>query len=222
MSPLEIFAGSDGSATTALYEALRARGPIGHLSECLYKAAKTSGRAKVYRGGRYRHAAYDNKASAMAQAVKMLDKHGADLGFVYGWKEDPEVLFGDRASFVLYVDIPAAFGPGCVRQVSYHSPTRGEGPDYAGEWDGIKNASESRVIELATYVLTLPAVETLAVVMPFGKYRGDSLEEIPLGYLSWIEENGTALSPALRSAINQELARRAGSNVGRVVAEANG
>jgi hypothetical protein len=219
LTPLEVYNGSDGAATTALYEQLRARGPIGHVAECIFRAQKKSSRAKVY-SRRYRSMSYEDKTSSMSQLVKMLDKHGADLGFRYGWKPDPAVVFGDRASFVLYVDIPAAFGPGIVRQVSFHAPERGEGPEYPGEWDGIRGASEQRVIDLAAYVLTLPEVETLSPVMPFGKWRGSQLQDVPETYLAWIEENSTNLSPALRDAINHELARRSGSNAGRVVREA--
>lgn len=40
---------------------------------------------------------------------------------------------------ILYVDLPSG-------QVSFHSPTRGDGPDYDGAWDEIKDASRERII----------------------------------------------------------------------------
>jgi hypothetical protein len=43
--------------------------------------------------------------------------------------------------------------------------------------------------------------------MPFGKYKGIDLEELPLDYLQWLR--GIAKAGRLQSAINVEIARRA-------------
>jgi Putative quorum-sensing-regulated virulence factor len=209
MNPLEIFAGSDGKATVALYEALRSRGPLGHISECLFRAQKMSSRAKINRR-RFRGQTYENKQSSMDQVSRMLARHGEALGFRYGWKEDPEVLFGERASWVLYVDI-AVPSLGILRQVSFHSPQRGEGPDYQGEWDGARGASEQRVIELAAYVLTLPVTEEGAVI-PFGKHRGEKLSDVPLEYLKWFATIDT-LKPELKQAVKEAIESRESQEV---------
>lgn len=209
MNPREVFDGSDGAATVALYEALRSRGPIGHISECLFRGQKMSMRAKVNRR-RFRGQTYENKQSSMDQVSRMLARHGDALGFTWGWKPDPNVLFGERASYVLYVDI-AVPSLGIVRQVSFHSPQRGEGPDYASEWDGARGASEQRVIELAAYVLTLPVVED-EIVIPFGKHRGEKLGDVPHEYLKWFISI-PKLPEKLKLAVTAELEERSKKEV---------
>ena len=52
------------------------------------------------------------------------------------------------ASWVLYVELPAG-------QVSFHSPTRGTGPDYTRDWDQ-QHASEERIIAFACAVAAMP------------------------------------------------------------------
>jgi uncharacterized protein (DUF3820 family) len=37
--------------------------------------------------------------------------------------------------------------------------------------------------------------------MPFGKYKGMRLEDVPISYLEWVLENCTNLSPSLRAEI---------------------
>jgi putative quorum-sensing-regulated virulence factor len=44
--------------------------------------------------------------------------------------------------------------------------------------------------------------------MPFGKYKGHTLSEIPEDYLCWILDNLLDLRPTLRRAIGNELAWR--------------
>jgi hypothetical protein len=44
--------------------------------------------------------------------------------------------------------------------------------------------------------------------MPFGKYKGEPLGEIPSGYLNWALQNCRNLDPWLRVAIRRELERR--------------
>jgi hypothetical protein len=144
--PLLIYKGSDGEATKRLYAALDACGPLGQLATALFRAQKCSERAKVYRGGGYRGKAYDRKSWSMGIVCALLTEHGEALGIKWGWKQDGRVVFGERPSWVLYVDTPEG-------QISFHSPNRGSGPEYAGEWDGRVGASVQRVIDLATAVL---------------------------------------------------------------------
>jgi hypothetical protein len=48
--------------------------------------------------------------------------------------------------------------------------------------------------------------------MPWGKYVGYDLEDVPLGYLGWVLEQPW-LMPELREAIVEEVARRLGLEV---------
>jgi hypothetical protein len=52
------------------------------------------------------------------------------------------------------------------------------------------------------------------VRLPFGKYRGEDIEDVPLSYLAWLLEE-TRLTPDLRAAILEEVARRLGLEVPR-------
>ena len=141
-----VFEQSNGEVTRQYYADLNSRGPLGQIAVCLFRAQKTSTRAKRYRGRGYRGAAYDVKSWSMGEVCKLLAEHGEFLGFRYGWKEDPSVPFGEDPSWVLYVDIPQ-FG-----QVSFHSPSRGTGPAYAGDWDQ-QHASEERILAFCDHIM---------------------------------------------------------------------
>lgn len=152
MTPLEIYKASDGTATKSLYDQLAKRGPVGEVALNLFRAQKCSERAKVYRGGisgkgSYRGMAYERKSWSMSNLTAILAKHAESLGIVWGWKEDKNTVFNNQCSWVLYVDVPR------IGQVSFHSPNRGGGPAYLGEWDGIRGASVRRVIDFAAAVL---------------------------------------------------------------------
>lgn len=51
---LSIYLGSDGDVTKALYDRLRGHGVAGIIATNLFRAHKTSSRAKKYRGGAIR------------------------------------------------------------------------------------------------------------------------------------------------------------------------
>jgi hypothetical protein len=69
---LAVYEGSDGDATKALYAELEQLGPLGVVAAFLLRAQKNSARAKVYRGRRYRGAAYDRKQWAMDELATAL------------------------------------------------------------------------------------------------------------------------------------------------------
>ncbi|HZP31890.1 MAG TPA: hypothetical protein VFB23_00910 [Candidatus Acidoferrales bacterium] len=145
----EIFWTSDAQKTKAYYAALAKRGIAGDIAVNLMRAQKYSTRAKRYRGGirgvgSFRDLAYTAKNNAMLSLCKVLDRHAAKLKISFGWKGDPDVLFGGRPSWVLYVDLPQG-------QVSFHAPERLSVHDYAGEWDG-QHASEQRILEFCDSV----------------------------------------------------------------------
>ena len=137
-----VFDGSDAGATRSLYADLEAIGPAGKLSANLLRAQKASSRAKMYHGGSYRAMAYNRKQWAIGQVISTLKDH-PELCNSWGWKMDPSCF----VPWVFYMEIP----PG---QVSFHCYQRGEGPDFSGEWDGVKGVSPSRIVKYSALVLS--------------------------------------------------------------------
>jgi hypothetical protein len=146
MRAREVFEQSNGEVTRAYYAQLQLHGPIGVVAMNLFRAQKTSTRAKRYRGRRFKSAAYDVKAYSMSELCRTLAASAAELGMRYGWKADPDTRFGEEPSWVLYVDTP--YG-----QISFHAPSRGQGPDYPGEWDR-SHASETRILAFCDAVMS--------------------------------------------------------------------
>lgn len=180
-----IYYGSDGDATRGLYARLEQLGPVGVVAMNLFRAQKCSSRAKVYRGrggrqgrGKFSREAYQRKSWSMSNLCQALETHAQTLTLTaydgslpfsafaasyqtvygedvapaetvrWGWATDESVQFGESASWLLYVDLPHG-------QVSFHSPTRGRGPDYPGQWDGQRNVGELRVLRFVEVVLAL-------------------------------------------------------------------
>lgn len=141
---VRVYEGSDGDATTALYRDLETRGPVGHLAVNLFRACKTSARAKLYRGGNqrgsYRRQSYDTKQWALGNLVKILTARAEALGVRWGWQRDPKAV---QYVWVLYVELPTG-------QVSFHTDIRGLGPEYPREWDGVVDATPERILRWAS------------------------------------------------------------------------
>jgi hypothetical protein len=133
---IRVYQGSNGDATQALYARLAALGPIGDVAVNLFRAQKSSERAKVYRGGGYRGKAYDRKQWSMDNLCAALTEHAPALGVTWGWGLDKGTPVYEH---VLYVDLPTG-------QVSFHTATRGIGPNYPGEWDGVPGHSPDRIL----------------------------------------------------------------------------
>lgn len=57
------------------------------------------------------------------------------------------------------------------------------------------------------------------VLMPFGKYKGEAIEDVPSDYFRWLLENARALDHGLRKEIEAQLEMRAGRGVVRVKVE---
>lgn len=143
---------SDGDLTKRYYAELEKRGPVGVVALNLFRAQKCSARAKVYRGGirgkgSFKSMAYDRKRWSMDNLVEVLKDHAAALNISFGWKQDHGTVFDGQASWVLYVDLPQG-------QVSFHSPDRGLGPDYPGEFCG-EHRSADRILEFCDSVFAL-------------------------------------------------------------------
>lgn len=140
-----VYAGSDGDATKALYARLEQLGPRGVVALNLFRAQKNSERAKVYRGGGYRGAAYDRKQWAMDNLCTVLGAEAEALNIRWGWGRDEKAVNFEN---VLYVYLPEGIG-----QVSFHTHQRGAGPDFAGDWDGAKGKSPERILRFCAWVL---------------------------------------------------------------------
>jgi hypothetical protein len=145
-----IFDGSDATATRRFLRRLEDVGRDGVVAAQLFRAQKTSTRAKRYRGGKedsrgkwcpYRSLAYDGKSDHLKTLCEVLEHRGWDCA--WGWGEDRTNRI---APHVLYVELPT-FG-----QVSFHSEARFAGPDYPGQWDG-EGRSAQRIIGYCDLVL---------------------------------------------------------------------
>lgn len=132
MTALDVYNGSSGDATKALYARLEALGSIGVVAMNVFRAHKCSARAKDY-SRRYKGEAYGRKQWSMENLCAELLK--ADLPIRWGWKQDPAREFHN---WVLYLDLPTG-------QVSFHTAARGKGPDYPDQWDGAKGIGSTRV-----------------------------------------------------------------------------
>lgn len=148
---LRIYKGNDGDETKRYYALLALSGEIGTVAMNLFRAQKCSARAKVYRGGirgkgSFRSMAYERKGWSLDQLCKVLALQAERLGLRFGWKRDPKMDDFDPC-WVLYVDLPEG-------QVSFHSKVRYSGPDYPGEWDGVKDISAQRIIRFCDRVVT--------------------------------------------------------------------
>ena len=135
----EVFDGSDGRLTVAYYRRLQELGTVGIVAMNLFRAAKTSSRAKVYRGRQYRGASYDVKNYSL-QCLTTALKDCPEIQ--WGWKEDPKSV---NFEWVLYVALPQG-------QASFHASSRGSGPDFPGEWDG-EHKSQERILQFCDELL---------------------------------------------------------------------
>lgn len=139
---LRVYQGSDGDATKALFEELGRVGVAGALAVNLFRACKNSERAKVYRGRRYRGAAYDRKQWAMDNLTHALAAFSGPT-IAWGWGIDEKQPVHRH---VLYVELPTG-------QVSFHTEHRGKGPDYGKPWDGVPNVSADRILRWCARLL---------------------------------------------------------------------
>lgn len=137
---VQVYRGSDGQATQTMYGRIALRcGDRGQVAINLFRACKTSERAKRYRGRRYKDASYNTKNWAIANLCTHLARHGQALGIGWGWAIDvAAVKRDDPFQHVLYVDIPTG-------QVSFHGRERGAGPDYLRDWDGKNGVAADRI-----------------------------------------------------------------------------
>lgn len=134
-SVLRVYTGSDGEATKSLYAQLEALGPLGVIAMNVFRATKCSERAKAYRGGGHRSAAYERKQWSMDNLCEALTASAEGAGITWGWGVDEEQPFHRH---VLYVDLPTG-------QVSFHTHERGSGPEYLGKWDGMRGHAADRI-----------------------------------------------------------------------------
>lgn len=75
---------------------------------------------------------YEAKRKAIDEACQAA----AENGVVFGWAPSGSL----HVPWIVYFELPSG-------QVSFHSDTRGEGPDYGGSWDGVKDVGAARIQE---------------------------------------------------------------------------
>lgn len=136
-----VYEGSNGDQTRALYRELEGLGPVGTVAVNLFRAHKTSGRAKDYRGGdrrgSYRKQSYATKEWSLGNLVAALTTD--DVGLVWGWAIDEALrMRDDPHHHVLYVDLPTG-------QVSFHTGQRMGDRLYPGVWDGARKMGAKRI-----------------------------------------------------------------------------
>ncbi len=144
----KIYDGSNGDWTKELYRLLEAKGPMGVIALNVFRACKTSERAKVYRGrnqnGRFRDQSYDRKQFSLYNLCEMLNRlHPQAMDFRWGWAKDQSEPY---APWIIYVELPTG-------QVSFHSPARGMGPLFTGKWDEAKGTAPDRICRWCAMVL---------------------------------------------------------------------
>ena len=149
---LAVYQGSDGEATKTLYAKLLACGYAGVVAMNLFRACKASERAKVYRGSRYRGAAYDKKSWSIGNLCAALAERPLSPAITWGWAIDERARSeGSPHHHVIYIDVPTG-------QVSFHNGERGAGPGYAGEWDGAHKTAPDRICRWCADVLAAALV----------------------------------------------------------------
>jgi hypothetical protein len=140
---LSIYHGSNADATRLLYQRLDATGPQGFIGSNLFRAAKCSERAKVYRRGKHKREAYGRKQWALDNLDGALIQHAASFDLTWGWALDPAQEFHNQ---VLYIELPTG-------QVSFHTEGRGLGPAFSGAWDGVRGAAPDRICRWIVFLL---------------------------------------------------------------------
>ncbi len=146
-----IYQGSNGDATRMLYRDLERMGPMGVIAMNLFRACKCSERAKAYRKGRgYKTEAYARKDWSIQNLARALSET-RDHGLTWGWAIDTELKFrADPHHHILYVDLPTG-------QVSFHVGQRYDGPDYAGEWDCVRDIAADRICNFVAQLFRMEA-----------------------------------------------------------------
>lgn len=94
--------------------------------------------------------AYREKNRCLSEATNLCLQHSC---LAFGWGKD------EAGGWVVYFDLPGG-------QASFHSPERGDGPDYPFEWDGLANITAARIEEaIACHVSNgfVPPVSAAAV-----------------------------------------------------------
>jgi len=88
-------------------------------------------RANYRRSREAREKDYLKKALALDEACKLAQQ----AGIQFGWSRESD---DSHVPWVVYFDLPTG-------QVGFHSNSRGKGPDYPGEWDGVSGVSAERI-----------------------------------------------------------------------------
>lgn len=209
MRAQEAFESKDPNVTTAYYDVLIRRGPIGQVAFGLFRAHKRSSKAKEYRRRHHRNNAYDAKGEALRYLNAALAAHGA---FRWGWGRDGKMTFHDH---VLYVETPHG-------QVSFHSASNYGGPAFDGQWDG-QHQSKERILRFCDDVADLPQADRFEewMLMPFGKLAGRLVVSLERETLEWFAGwSGLNSWPTFRTYVHQKVAEGVSGQIVQKVPEA--
>jgi len=173
-----VYRGSSGDATKAMYAKMEAFGPhgsfdwqIGSIAVNLFRACKTSERAKKYRKGPgHISASYERKDWSVGNAATILTTMEPEPPFPWGWGIDEEMRKkGDPHHHIVYFDLPTG-------QISFHVGARGPGPAYPGQWDRAVGTAPDRICQWCADLFAAVANKrALAGVEPIDVYNGEGL-----------------------------------------------
>ena len=93
-----VYLSSKGGATRSYLCQLEKKGQIGRIAAQLFRAQKSSARAKRYRGGlehvSYTDLAYERKGECLQRLCELLSEDAC--GMRWGWQHDPTASFCAR------------------------------------------------------------------------------------------------------------------------------
>lgn len=151
MNAQAAYEATDYSETRSYLRALANAGRLGRIAAALFAAMRASTDAKTERRLAkgdplaeitVSRAGYARKRLAMQKVCELLAHNAA--GLAWGWGNDRRQA---DCPFVLFVDLPQG-------QVSFHTPEKLMGPEYAGRWD---RACQNRERVLAFCDALLPS-----------------------------------------------------------------
>lgn len=144
----EIFFGSDGERSKALYSQLERIGPHGRIAALCLRAQKASDKANFYIFREYKRIAYERQNEALIALVDTLNQ--SSIIRTWGWGRDE----AGYHKWVLYVDLPQG-------QVSWHNESKIGDRDYPNQSDGT-GLSQERILAFAATQID-PLFETAPI-----------------------------------------------------------
>lgn len=126
--------------------------PYGRLLRALRDAQVASDRAKSRAADATRYSEYNDRSeyrwhnyhasrsarqrdyAEKSQSIAHACNAAGEAGIVFGWAPSLQ----EDVPWIVYFDLPTG-------QMSFHCNKRGQGPEYGGNWDGLKDEGTNRV-----------------------------------------------------------------------------